>query len=388
MYDPQQAEQAQQGKLAIEQEIAAEVERTEPQRLAQGKAVIIRKGTQGGAVHFLQSMLAMHNYQVKQDGKFGPDTEKAVKEFQESRSLDVDGLVGKETWDKLLTRPKFGPVEEVTEGSSVGELRDALKHADRNVRKAAAEEIWKRGEEAEIALSDLLDVALKDKDEFVSDSAADALGKLGEHMPEAFFQEIAGHLRDGDGVFAGKAGRAADVLGKLGDDVPAAVVDEIVGLLQSSDQKARSAALSTLFRLGANAGPALRHLRKLVQNKHGNVHWTVRSNAIGTIGHLGAGAKLAIGDLCDAMQEDEEWWVRRAAADALGELGEHAVPCLEGLTGALMDEELSVRMGAASALGDLGKHAARSLPMLRAALNDSKSPGGCLRSIAAGGGTG
>ena len=36
----QQAEQAQQGKLAIEQEIAAEVERTEPQRLAQGKAVI------------------------------------------------------------------------------------------------------------------------------------------------------------------------------------------------------------------------------------------------------------------------------------------------------------------------------------------------------------
>lgn len=35
------------------------------------------------------------------DGSFGPDTEIAVKRFQDKRGLDVDGLVGPKTWGAL-----------------------------------------------------------------------------------------------------------------------------------------------------------------------------------------------------------------------------------------------------------------------------------------------
>jgi peptidoglycan hydrolase-like protein with peptidoglycan-binding domain len=35
-------------------------------------------------------------------GEFGPKTEAAVKEFQTDNSLQVDGVVGKNTWKALL----------------------------------------------------------------------------------------------------------------------------------------------------------------------------------------------------------------------------------------------------------------------------------------------
>ncbi len=39
---------------------------------------------------------------VDQDGKCGPITSQAIKEFQQRNRLDVDGAVGPQTWKKLL----------------------------------------------------------------------------------------------------------------------------------------------------------------------------------------------------------------------------------------------------------------------------------------------
>lgn len=36
------------------------------------------------------------------DGVFGPETERAVRAFQQKRSLEVDGIVGPETWHELV----------------------------------------------------------------------------------------------------------------------------------------------------------------------------------------------------------------------------------------------------------------------------------------------
>ena len=36
------------------------------------------------------------------DGSFAAETEKAVKKFQSDHGLSVDGIVGKNTWSKLL----------------------------------------------------------------------------------------------------------------------------------------------------------------------------------------------------------------------------------------------------------------------------------------------
>lgn len=37
----------------------------------------------------------------KADGKMGPQTIQAIKKFQETNSIKADGIVGKETWEKL-----------------------------------------------------------------------------------------------------------------------------------------------------------------------------------------------------------------------------------------------------------------------------------------------
>ena len=43
------------------------------------------------------------NMDENPDGEFGPATEKAVKDFQALRKLEVDGEIGKDTWKALLT---------------------------------------------------------------------------------------------------------------------------------------------------------------------------------------------------------------------------------------------------------------------------------------------
>ena len=47
-------------------------------------------------------------YSAKIDGKFGFQTEKAVRAFQRAKHLKVDGLVGAQTWPVLLLRLKQG----------------------------------------------------------------------------------------------------------------------------------------------------------------------------------------------------------------------------------------------------------------------------------------
>ena len=56
----------------------------------------LKKGMSGLHVQGLQQLL--HIYP---DGKFGPLTEEAVKEFQEAHGLVADGIVGAKTWAAL-----------------------------------------------------------------------------------------------------------------------------------------------------------------------------------------------------------------------------------------------------------------------------------------------
>lgn len=83
----------------------------------------IRRGTRGNAVRELQKALADLGHKVAVDGSFGPRTERAVKRFQRRHGLDVDGIVGKQTWTILYDkqqRPIVAPtappaVKEVVE---------------------------------------------------------------------------------------------------------------------------------------------------------------------------------------------------------------------------------------------------------------------------------
>lgn len=60
---------------------------------------MLRKGTKGQQVKVLQLFLG----NLVTDGDFGVNTEKAVILFQKTHGLSVDGIVGKQTWNALLS---------------------------------------------------------------------------------------------------------------------------------------------------------------------------------------------------------------------------------------------------------------------------------------------
>jgi peptidoglycan hydrolase-like protein with peptidoglycan-binding domain len=53
-------------------------------------------------VRTLQKALKNQGFDVAEDGVFGAQTEAAVRAFQQARSISVDGVVGKLTWQNLL----------------------------------------------------------------------------------------------------------------------------------------------------------------------------------------------------------------------------------------------------------------------------------------------
>jgi hypothetical protein len=63
---------------------------------------ILRKGSRGEAVVSLQVLLNANGAALSVDGSFGSATDKALREFQEARDLDIDGSCGAETWSELI----------------------------------------------------------------------------------------------------------------------------------------------------------------------------------------------------------------------------------------------------------------------------------------------
>lgn len=63
---------------------------------------VLKRGTSGTDVEELQKILNSFGfYSEKIDGSFGPVTEDAVKQFQKNYNLEIDGLVGPQTIEKM-----------------------------------------------------------------------------------------------------------------------------------------------------------------------------------------------------------------------------------------------------------------------------------------------
>lgn len=62
---------------------------------------ILKLGSSGQDVKELQILLNSHGFNLAVDGSFGPATQKAVKEFQLSRKIVSDGIVGPATMAEL-----------------------------------------------------------------------------------------------------------------------------------------------------------------------------------------------------------------------------------------------------------------------------------------------
>lgn len=63
----------------------------------------VRRGDKGEVVTQLQRLLSKDGSSLQIDGIFGPGTQSAVRAFQKKYGLTVDGIVGPQTWGKLLS---------------------------------------------------------------------------------------------------------------------------------------------------------------------------------------------------------------------------------------------------------------------------------------------
>ncbi|WP_375766586.1 peptidoglycan-binding protein [Archangium gephyra] len=85
--------------------------------VAAGKAEL-RKGQQGDSIQQLQKMLGMKGSAV--DGQFGPNTDKAVRRFQQAHGLLVDGKVGPHTFAALKKGASTGSTTGHSNGPVLG----------------------------------------------------------------------------------------------------------------------------------------------------------------------------------------------------------------------------------------------------------------------------
>ncbi len=69
---------------------------------------LVKKGDTGANVYAVQYLLRQRGAGIGADGIFGPQTESAVKDFQSANSLAADGIVGPDTWPKLILTVQQG----------------------------------------------------------------------------------------------------------------------------------------------------------------------------------------------------------------------------------------------------------------------------------------
>ncbi|GGT33590.1 glycoside hydrolase domain-containing protein [Streptomyces chromofuscus] len=90
----------------------------------------VQSGSTGDLVKAAQCLLQAAGYDPgTPDGIFGPDTATATRNFQSSRGLSADGVVGPRTWTALLSRGTTPTLQNGSTGEAVTRLQRSLTAA-------------------------------------------------------------------------------------------------------------------------------------------------------------------------------------------------------------------------------------------------------------------
>ena len=85
----------------------------------------LRKGDRGKSVISMQEALIKLGYlKGASDGNFGTGTKTAVENFQKENGLDVDGIAGAKTLEKLYTLSDMTPMPDVDVTAAPGDILD------------------------------------------------------------------------------------------------------------------------------------------------------------------------------------------------------------------------------------------------------------------------
>jgi peptidoglycan hydrolase-like protein with peptidoglycan-binding domain len=77
----------------------------------------VSRGNTGANVYAVQHLLTARGRSTVADGDFGPATEASVRSFQSANGLGVDGIVGPQTWPKLIVAVQQGSNGEAVKGA-------------------------------------------------------------------------------------------------------------------------------------------------------------------------------------------------------------------------------------------------------------------------------
>ena len=123
--------------------------------------------------------------------------------------------------------------------------------------------------------------------------------------------------------------------------------------------------LDAVFALSAVGRPAVPHMVELL----GENDWWLRAAAADVLGDLGTTASDTVPHLTRVL-DDEAEWVRRNAVEALGNIGPAATEAMPALSRRLQDSESWIRHNAALALAKIGPTATEAVPALRKNIDD------------------
>lgn len=87
--------------------------------MASGDWPVLAAGDKHRNVRTLQYLLIHHGHRIEVDGEFGPETERAVKNFQSAAGLEPDGRVSQPVWLKLVTDVTMGDSSDAVRAAQV-----------------------------------------------------------------------------------------------------------------------------------------------------------------------------------------------------------------------------------------------------------------------------
>jgi peptidoglycan hydrolase-like protein with peptidoglycan-binding domain len=86
---------------------------------------VVKSGDTEHPIRTLQHLLRARGHTVTVDGVFGPNTDAAVRAFQASKVLAVDGKVGPQTWTALIIQ-----VQQGSQGDAVRGVQEEILFRD------------------------------------------------------------------------------------------------------------------------------------------------------------------------------------------------------------------------------------------------------------------
>jgi peptidoglycan hydrolase-like protein with peptidoglycan-binding domain len=91
---------------------------------------LLEMGARRHPVWTLQYLLGAHDLEVPVEGRFDEETDQAVRDFQQSTDLEVDGIVGPCTWSALVVQVEMGSTGDAVRAvQEEFQFRDIAGHA-------------------------------------------------------------------------------------------------------------------------------------------------------------------------------------------------------------------------------------------------------------------